>query len=157
METKRGFGTIELLVAVTLVTVVMSAALSVSNSALEARAQGMQNAQATLLLTQGAEAMRLIRDSGWATTSALTLNQTYYPFYDGVMWKLLNATSSMVDGTFDWRIRLNSVQRDAGKRIVTSGGTVDPDAKLVTVTVAWKGRNGTTTRMLPIYLINIFQ
>lgn len=160
LSANKGFGLIELLVGVTIISLVVGSAFALSTRALQVRDLTTKKVQAALLLNEGAEAMRLVRDSGWATTSALTLNTDYLLQWDGVMWSVMAAAPgsvSLVDGLFDRRFRLSSISRDANHKIVTSGGTVDSDGKLVKMSVSWKPYYGaTTTRSTSFYLFNIF-
>lgn len=157
---KKGFGLVELLIGVGIIGTVLMASFALSNRSLQLRDLTAKNVQAALLLEEGAEAMRLIRDSGWATTSALTLNTDYLLKWDGVMWGVVPVTPgsvSLVDGVFDRRVRLSSISRDASHKIVSTGGTVDPDGKKITVSISWKPYYGaTTTRSSAFYLLNIF-
>ena len=152
----RGFGVIEVLIGLTIISIVIAAAFSISTRSLQVRALSVDNVQASLLLQEGAEAVRLIRDSGWATTSALALGMPYSLAWNGVMWAPA-APDGLIDGFFDRRFSLSSISRDSGHRIVTSGGTVDPDGRLVTLSVSWKPYYGaTTTRRTSFYLLNLF-
>ena len=154
---KRGFGLIELLIGLTIISMVIGASFAISNRSLQIRALSTQSVQASLLLTEGAEALRLIRDSGWATTSALTLGTSYKLAWNGVMWATSTA-NTLIDGTFDRRFTLSAIRRDATThKIVSTGGVIDTDGKLVTLSVSWKPYYGaTTTRSTAFYLLNLF-
>ncbi len=153
-----GFGIIELIVAVSVIGVALLGGLIISQRSLGVRELSVLNVQASLLLGEGAEALRMIRDSGWATTSALAINTDYALSYDGVSWNVVpTASQPLVDNLFDRRFVFSSVYRDAAHRIVATGGTLDPDTRLATVSVSWKPYFGaTTTDAVSLYLINIF-
>lgn len=155
-ERNKGFGLIELLIGLTIIGTVLSAAFVISNRSLKLRRLSTENVQAALLLSEGAEALRLIRDSGWATTSALTLGTSYALGWDGSMW-VPTVSAGLIDDLYDRRFVLSAIRRDADHRIVASGGVVDPDGKEVTLSVSWRTQHGaTTTKSTSFYLFNLF-
>ncbi len=70
-------------------------------------------------------------------------------------WNILNTlTNDVIDGIYYRTFTVASVLRDSSsKDIVTSGGSVDTDTKKLTVSVAWRDANGTTTKSLSTYLM----
>src|SRR6185369_9324074 len=93
--------------------------------------------QAALLLDEGAEAVQLLRDSGWtANIAPLSLNTPYYLYWNGSAY----ATSTspvVIQGSYVRTITLAAVSRDASTyNIVSSGGTNDPNTRDVVVSVS---------------------
>lgn len=156
ISNKRGISLVEAVIGSAIAGIAIVAVIGVIASALARKSELTRTVQATVLAEEGIEAMRFVRDSGWATTSALTLNTDYFPVFNGVSWQVQTNQPGFVFGVFDRRIRVSSVSRDTNQDIVTSGGTVDPNIKYVTVTVAWSARGATTTKTYSTYLGNIF-
>lgn len=155
--TKAGFGLIEIVIVGALVALIMVPVVQVSIHSLQLRTQTLRNTQAVFLGIEGLEAMRLIRDSGWATTSALALNTDHYLSWDGVAWRIVPGTEpALIDGLFERKIRLLPVHRDANHLIIATGGSPDPDARTVEVSVSWNSRFGVSKKTVSAYLFNLF-
>lgn len=114
--------------------------------------------QAAMLLGEGAEALRIIRDSGWTENIASLSNGTTYRFtWDtaGGRWR---ATTSafMIDGMFDRTFTLSAVSRDSTSYDpVTTGGTLDTGTRKASIQVSWNDGTGTTTKSVETYIYNI--
>src|SRR3989344_9588207 len=119
----RGFMVVEILVAVSIVTVAILAAMTVVQKSVYVSRQPLHATQAAFLLEEGAENARIERDNAWSNVP------------------VLNSSESI--GIFTRTVVASSVNRDNNDDIVTSGGTTDDDTKLITVTVSWQ-EGGTT-------------
>ncbi len=115
--------------------------------------------KASMLLEEGSEALRSLRDSSWKTNIA--------PLSSGVDYRLLYSMStdswtiinepSMIDGKFDRTFSLSDVSRDSSTfNVVSSGGVFDADSKKVDITVSWYQGNATTSESLETYIFNDF-
>lgn len=113
--------------------------------------------QAAMLLEEGAEALRLMRDAGWTSKIGTLANGTTYRFaWVNGEWRA-TTTPSMIDSTFDRTFTLQAVNRDTTTyNIVSSGGTLDSGTKKATVSVAWSYKGATTTRSIELYIYNTF-
>lgn len=115
--------------------------------------------QAAMLLDEGGEALRLMRDSGWAANIAsLTDGVTYRFIWQNSSWK---ATTSvvMIDDFFDRTFVLSAVNRDATThdiQVSTSTGVLDTGTRKATVTVSWREPTATTSKSVQTYLFNAF-
>lgn len=146
---------VEILVAISIIAVAVLAAMAVAQKSIHVSRQAVHMNQAGFLLEEGAEAVRIVRDNGWANVSSLTLGTNYYPTFSGGTWTL-SATANTV-GIFTRRVTLASVNRDnSTSDIVSSGGTLDTGTKLVTVTVSWPEGGTTITKTLQFYIMDIF-
>lgn len=150
-----GFMMVEVLVAASIITVAILAAMGVAQKSVYVARQAFHLSQAAFLLEEGAEAVRIVRDNAWSNISGLTVGANYYPTFVGGTWTLSASTNTV--GIFTRRVTFANVNRDnTTKDIVTSGGTLDTGTKLVTVTVSW-GEGGTTvTKTLQFYIMDIF-
>lgn len=146
---------VEILVAVSIITVSILAAMAVAQKSVYVARQALHTNQAALLLEEGAEAVRIVRDDAWTNISSLTVGTNYYPTFSSGTWTL-SATANTV-GIFTRMVTLSSVNRDSTTQdIVTSGGTLDAGTKLVTVTVSWLEGGTTLTKTLQFYIVDLF-
>ena len=81
----------------------------------------------------------------------------YYLTWNGSKWAT-STSNVFLDGKFERKVTVANVQRDnTSQDIVLSGGTVDANTKLVTMTVAWSTTPGaTTTKTISAYFTNLF-
>lgn len=147
-----GFGLIEILVgSAILVTVLLSfsffykEALTLSN-------RTTLFVQSNLLLEEGLEVVKLMRDSGWdANIVSVATNTPHHLAFSGNMWTS-TTTVALIDGIFDRVLIFEDAFRDINDDIATSG-TYDPDIRKVTVEVSWYNP-ATTTRAVSTYITN---
>jgi type II secretory pathway pseudopilin PulG len=152
---ERGFGLLEAVVGVAVISLTLIGLTSLFHSYLRVERENIATTQAIFLLEEGAELMRSLRDKSWSAEIApLTSGTQYYiSLNDGAV--SVSETPVFVDGMFERFITLEDVNRDGDGNIVTSGGTLDPGTKTVTVSVAYPGRAGTTTKTLSTYLADV--
>jgi Tfp pilus assembly protein PilV len=151
----RGFLTVEILVAVSIITLSVLAVMGVAQKSVALARQSLHATEATYLLEEGAEAVRVVRDGAWSNISAMTLGTNYYPTFTGGTWTLSTTASNV--GIFTRSITLAAVNRDdTTQDIVNSGGTLDSSTKLVTVSVSWVEGTATVTKTLSFYIADIF-
>jgi hypothetical protein len=108
--------------------------------------------QANLLIEEGAEAVKLIRDTSWASITAIPTNTTRYLAFTGGTWTV-TSTPNTIDG-FTRTIVVTDVSRDATDDIASTG-TLDTGTKKVTVTVSWQAKGTTQTENLIFYVADI--
>ena len=149
-----GFMMVEIIVAVSIITVSILSAMAVSQKSAYISRQTFHATQAAFLLEEGAEAVRILRDNGWSNISNLTLDTSYYPIYSGGTWTL-SSTGNTV-GIFTRQVIIAGVKRDDVTKDIASIGTDDPGTRLVTVSVSWPEGGTTVTKTLLFYIINIF-
>jgi prepilin-type N-terminal cleavage/methylation domain-containing protein len=152
-----GFTLIEVMIASALVATVTITMLSFAQRGLGLSSRSLRQVQATLLMEEGAEAVKTIRDENWINISSLTLNTNYYLSYNTStnIWSL-STTANDIDGIFTRKVVINSVNRDSNDDIVASGGTTDAGTKKVTITVSWYSADGLNTKVLTLYIADIF-
>jgi Tfp pilus assembly protein PilV len=152
---KKGFLLVEVLVAASIITVSVLAATAVAQKSIYVSSQAFHQTQATFLLEEGAEAVRIVRDNAWTNISGLTAGATYYPTFTGGTWTL--STTSNTVGIFTRTVSVANVNRDnTTKDIINSGGTLDPGTKLVTVSISWLQGGVTITKNLQFYITDVF-
>jgi len=156
----RGFSLVEAVIASAICISVLIGVTGAFTLAMRSSLGNTQRMQASFLEEEGLEAVRILRDNGWAANIAsLSVNTTYYLAYDSAAstWKA-TTTAQLIDGTFTRSFSIYSVNRDGSQNIVVSGGSNHADTKKVTVTVTWRQREGsaTSSHSLSTYLTNIF-
>ena len=125
---------IELLVAIGLTTILLPALLTGIVASREGKASESQRLEATALLKEAEEAVRSVREKGWANIPSSGI---YHPqIAVDNSWSLA-ANSELVNG-YTRQITISDVNRDpASLNIVESGGTPDSSTKKVVSTVSW--------------------
>lgn len=110
--------------------------MTVSQKSVYVSRQAFHATQAAFLLEEGAENARIARDNIWSNVASIN-------------------TSEQI-GIFTRTVVASSVNRDATTSDISTGGTDDPDTKLVTTTVTWLEGGTTIIKTLQFYLMNIF-
>ena len=150
----EGFMMIEILVAVSIITVSILGAMLVCQKSVSVSREAFHETQAAFLLEEGAEAVHVLRDNAWSNISGLTAGANYYPLFSGGTWTL-SSSANTVD-IFTRTVSVTNVNRDSTTKDIISSGTNDPQTKLVTITVSWPESGVTTTKTLQFYIMDIF-
>lgn len=112
--------------------------------------------QALYLAEEGLEVARLFRDNGWATSlGSFSVGTSYWLVKDNDVWRATTTPQPLIDGLFDRFFIVGAVSRDSNSDI-SGGGTVDPNTKMVTVSVYYRGLVGTSTKAISAILTNTF-
>ena len=154
---KRGFVLWEVVVGTAILAAFALGLTAAFQSALKLNSLNLHLTQANFLLAEGIEAVRLMRDNGWAANiAALSVNTDYFLSYDmgSNLWRSTNI-NVFVGGLFERKFRLAAVYRDGSQNIVPSG-TLDASSKKLDVTVSWRQGAATTTRTVSTYLTDLF-
>ncbi len=155
-NTRRGSILIEGVVAAGLTLTVIMGAITSFSYLYRLAINNTANTQAAFLEEEGLEVARILRDNGWAANIASQASGArVYLYFNGTTW-IATSTKMYIDNTFERAIIFADVYRDSNKVIVSSDGTLDPQTKKVTASVAWSARGVTTTRSLSTYLANVF-
>ena len=151
----RGIGLIEAVAGISIVSVFIFSLMLASQLSQKIVGESVRSAQAFFLLEEGAEAVKILRDTSWSSgISNLTIGTNYFFSYNGTTW-VSTADNVYIDGLFERKFSLNNVYRDANDDIAASG-TLDSGTKKATVGVSWLGRTGTTTKSVSFYLTDLF-
>ena len=149
-----GFMIVEVLVAVSIITVSILVAMLVAQKSIYVSRQAFHTTQAAFLLEEGAEAVRILRDNAWNNISSLNSETNYYPTFSGDTW-ILSSTANTV-GIFTRTVATANVNRDNTTKDISSAGTNDPGTKLMTVTVSWLEGGTPVMKTLQFYIMDIF-
>ncbi len=120
------------MLAIGLSAILLPAILTGLVSSREGQAQQTQRVEASSLLKQAEEAVRSVREKGWAT---FAVNGTYHPVISGSTWSLVSGSES-IDG-YTRSITISDVNRDSSGAIVSTGGLLDYSSKKVDFSVSW--------------------
>lgn len=166
---KRGFTLIEVLIACSIITISLFVFMETAQKGVNMSNLALSKSKASLLLEEGAEAVRAIRDNDdkdWTIMSSLSLNTPYHLFFNTTtkVWVLDQSTTNLsgsipsypIDGKFNRTITISSVGRDANDDILASGGTIDARTKKVTVDVSWTSSGVASIKSLSFYITDIF-
>ena len=106
------------------------------------------------LAEESLEATKFMRDKSWSGyINGLAANYEYYLYFDGNNW---TATTTVESNTpFIRTVRFDNVYRD-GSDNIAAAGTLDSGTRLITTTVSWPTKTGTSTKILQTYLTNAF-
>ncbi len=144
---------VEVLVAVSIIVASVLGAMSVAGKSVSVSRQALHDIQASFLLEEGAEAVRILRDNSWGNISALSEETPYYPAFSGT-WTLSDTPSTV--GIFTRTVSISPVNRDPATDDIADSGDDDPGTKLVTVTISWNEGGQSISKNLQFYVMDIF-
>ncbi len=146
---------IEVLVGLAIVAIGVFAVFRTYNYYLNFVLDHRHDVQAALLAEEGIEAVKTLRDASWSGKIAPLSSGTRYGLaWSGSAWTSTTSTK-YVDSFFYRTFTLADVYRDSSYRIAASG-TLDPNTKQVTVSVAYRTALATSTKSIGSYITNIF-
>jgi len=145
---------VEVIVAISIIVVSVLAAMSVTQKSIFVSRQALHVKEASFLLEEGAESVRIIRDNSWNNISALNVGTDYYLIFLGQTWTLSSTPSSV--GIFTRKVNILNVNRNVSTDDIANLGTYDPGTKLTTITVSWVDGGETLSKTLSFYIMDIF-
>lgn len=154
----RGIALIEIIVGVAIIASSFLMLGSIAKLTLQLVDVGTQRLQAVFLLSEGIEAVRTMRDGGWAENIApLDAGATYYLQFDEAQNKWATTTIvQIIDGVFTRSFAFPAVERNASDDIAASGGTVDPNTRRINIAVAWDNRGRAYEESISTYITDLF-
>lgn len=153
-KNKSGFGLVEILVAITIIGLSLSALAGLGNFALKIQNRLKKNMTASYLAAEAIEATRAIKDEDWALVSGLGIGSLFHPDQIGspVKWSL-SSGSEVING-FTRQIVFANVYRDSNDDIVDAAATLDTNTKKITATVSWSDQGQSQQVLLSTYIVN---
>src|SRR3989344_6412219 len=106
----KGFMMVEIIVAISIITVSILAAMAVAQKSAYLSRQALHATEASFILEEGAEAVRIFRDNTWSNISSLTPGTNYYPTFSGGTWILSGTPNTF--GIFTRTASITAVNRD---------------------------------------------
>lgn len=157
LNTKKGIGLVEVVVGAGILSVAGVSLFLTYGLYVQRASVAPRPIQASFLLDEGMEVMRLVRDKNWNTLSSLQLGTSYgISFNASTSSWTITTNLNPIDNIFYRTIVVSSVNRGATSDIVSSGGNLDTNTKKITVSVSWWNSGVTTTKQLIGYLTNLF-
>jgi len=154
IEKKSGFGLVEILVAITIIGLSLSALAGLGNFALKIQNRLKKNITASYLAAETIEAARAIKDEDWTIISGLSVGSSFHPTQSGLPAKWsMTAGSELING-FTRQIVFADVYRDSNDDIVDSAATLDPNTKKITATISWSDQGQSQQVLLSTYIVN---
>lgn len=152
-----GFTIIEVLIACVIISTTTLALMSATSKGIELSTRSLRQVQANMLMEEGVEAVKSIRDndSKWTIIPNLTLNTNYYLSFSSNAWTLSTTPVPPIDEIFNRIVVFSPVYRDSNDDIASSG-TIDTGIKRVDVTVSWPSPSGVISKNITFYIANIF-
>lgn len=152
----KGFGLIEIVVSIAIISSVLGAAFYFYREAIIVNQRTTVLVQTNMLLVEGIEVVKYLRDESWsANIATLATDTPHYLVFTSGDWEVV-ATSTPVDTVFTRWFVLEDVYRDGSDDIAASG-TYDPNTLLVTMYVMAMEKGATTTESVATYITNIFE
>ncbi len=154
----RGFGMVEIVIGSAILATTMLGISSLFQVTLKASRTTQSVLQASYLLEEGIEAVKILRDAGYAN-NILTLSTTW-PTY--LAWNSITsrwvATSvnTFIDAKYERVLTVADVKRDDVTHDISVLGNYTPDTKQITMTVSWSEGGATSSRSISTYITNFF-
>lgn len=159
----KGFGLLEIIISVALISGSLFALASVAQLALRATNESFFGSKASFLAEEGLEAARFTRDNGWiANVVPLARQANYYPVFASGEWLMSTSSPGLVDNIFDRRITWEDVYRRASDDNIVPPDSpetkyLDSNTVKVRALVSWpKVGEATSSVELITYLTNLF-
>lgn len=123
---------VELVMAIGIAAIILPALLTGLVASRQSRPQQQQNLQATQLFKETVNAVEQVKNNSWASFG---VDGTFHPVISSNQWTL--ASGSTTANGFTQQVVIADVYRNSSGSIVTSGGTMDPSTKKVTISISW--------------------
>lgn len=137
-NTSQAFTLIEIIIACSIISVTVLTLMSAASKGIELSNRALRQTQANMLLEEGAEAVKTIRDTNWTTIANLTLETNYYLFFNTTtnVWSLNTSSTAPggsiptypIDSIFTRKVIISAVNRDSNGDIAGTG-TLDEHTK----------------------------
>jgi len=155
MIQQRAFGLIEIVISVAIVSSVLGTFFYFYRQALIVNQHTTVLVQSNMLLVEGIEVVKFLRDESWSTNIAtLSTSTPHYLVFTSGDWEVV-ATSTSIDSVFTRYFELDDVYRDVNDDIAVSGDYDQNTLKLV-MSVEALERGATSTEAVTTYITNIF-
>ena len=152
---KNGFGLVELLVVISIISLSLVYIFGIVSQLTKASGNAYLSYQANLINESNFEIIRALRDSGWTANIAPLVNgSTYYTHVQNGVVSLAQTNPGLIYQNFQSSVFVEAVYRDGNDNIVSSG-TLDDDIKKFTSTTSWTFRGQNKSAQAVYYLGNI--
>jgi prepilin-type N-terminal cleavage/methylation domain-containing protein len=169
LKNKKGFSLIEVIVACSIISFVVFGFVSISTKSIQISNKSLKQTQAIILLEEGVEAVKSIRDDGWSNISSLSDNINYFLFFNTTSnkWELFTDSNSKsgyipnypIDSIFSRTVVFSPIQRDSSTDDISNTGNMyfDENTKSVKISVSFNEQGDQIEKSLDLYISNIFE
>ncbi len=155
LQKNKGVGLIEVIIGLAIISTSFLAVFSAYDFFMKVAIRNADSTKANLLLEEGVEVVRSLRDSGWDSFCDLATSTDHYITFNGISFA--TTTSDIyIDGRFERKFDVADVFRDADGDISTAG-TLDEGIRKVRVSVSWQVAGATSTLSAETYLANLYE
>lgn len=152
---KKGFSIIEIVIASAIITTAGMFIIISIQAYINVSSKNSKLIQTALLFEETAEVLQYMRDTSWSSNiENLNLNTDYYLHWNGSSYSV-TSTPNLYQNLYTRKFELNSIERDAGDNITTSG-TNDPDTLKAIIKVSWPDKSTTTEKQTEILIHNVY-
>ena len=130
---QKGQSLVEIIIVMGLSIIILPALLTGLISSRQGKAQQSQRTQAVYLLNETVDAVRSVRERGWA---GFAVNGIFHTAIASGSW-ILSPGLATINGLTQ-SVVVEDVNRDSGGAITSSGGTLDPSSKKVDISISWE-------------------
>ncbi|MEX0930595.1 MAG: hypothetical protein WDZ79_02860 [Candidatus Paceibacterota bacterium] len=154
----NGVSFIEIIIATSIILLVVTGVVASYSFWITEHSISTDRVVNAMLLEEGMEAVRSIRDRDWSEFAALSTSDTHYLAFATTTseWTVV-ADPEWIDGSYKRWFEVADVSRDGNDKITESGGTTDQNTRKVTISATWNDSSGTTTRNVSSYFTNLFE
>lgn len=153
----KGISLVEVIMASAIISLSMIYISNVYGNFLTLSLENTDKVQAVFLLDEGVEVIKTMRSYGWSTVASSTAATDYYFVWQDARWQS-TTTPAVIDNKFIRKFTVSNVYRDPTTlNIVTSGGVLNNDSKLVNLDVSWNYKGATSTKETSFYIFNIYE
>ena len=154
-QKNRGISLIEVIIATSIITVSMISISIVYGNFVSLSVKNTDKIQATFLLDEGVEALKMIRYESWSKIASSTTNVDYYLVWENNKWNS-TTTQIIIDNKFIRKYKVRNAYRDNNINLYESAaqGNIDDNSKIIDLSVSWN--NGSTTeKNISFYIFNL--
>lgn len=153
----KGISLVEVIIASSIISLSMIYIANVYGNFLKLSIENTDKVQAVFLLDEGVEAVKTMRNYAWSTVASSTAGTSYYLTWQNSRWQS-TTTLNLIDNKFIRKFTVVDVYRDATTlNIVTSGGVVNSDSKLVNIDISWNYKGATSSKQTSFYIFNLYE
>ncbi len=154
MNKNFGFSILEAIISVSIFTFCILFIWKIYVSYIKISVYDPKELQSELLVEEGIEVLKFMRDENWNNIKNLSTTTDYYLSWNGLSWST-TTNNVFIDGTFERKIMIRDVFRDSSQNIVSSG-TFDPNSRKIVSKVSWSKNLSTTSTEIIYYISDIF-
>lgn len=154
---KKGISIVEVVIASAIISLSMIYITNVYGNLLTLSLSNTEKVQAVFLLDEGVEAIKTMRNYSWSSIASSSADTTYYLIWQNSRWQS-TTSPNIIDNKFIRTFTVSNVYRDPSTlNIVTSGGVLNNDSKIVNIDISWNYKGATSSKQVSFYVFNLYE